>query len=295
MKDFKGKVAVVTGAASGIGFALSKRFAAEGMKVVLADIEERALSEAAERLEATGASILYVVTDVSKAEDVDKLAEKTVKTFGGVHVLCNNAGVLKGGVSWEAPLEDYAWHLGVNLWGVLHGIRRFIPIMIEQDVDAHIVNTSSISGLICTPYTAAYCVSKHAIVALSECLYHELALAGSKVKVSVLLPTAVVTSISSAERNRPDRYQPHYDKSSDIVDLVTAAAAESFKQGMAPEIVAEQVLNALREERFYIFTEGGDSDRWKNPIYSRLDDIRTFSNPTFSVPDDIAALLPSDQ
>jgi NAD(P)-dependent dehydrogenase (short-subunit alcohol dehydrogenase family) len=247
MKEFNGKVAVVTGAASGIGLALSERFAAEGMKVVMADIEEKALVEASEKLRATGAATLKVVTDVSKPEDVDELARKTINTFGGVHILCNNAGVFKLGPSWEIPLEDYAWMLGVNLFGVIHGIRSFMPILNEQGVEAHIVNTSSATGLFCTPYTAAYCLSKHAIIVLSECLYHELALSGSKVKVSVILPTAVVTNINSAERNCQDRFRPSYTVSSDISEIVAAAAAESINKGIAPATAADQVLQAIRE------------------------------------------------
>ena len=293
MKDFKGKVAVITGAASGIGFALSEKFATKGMKIVIADIDEKALDKAAERLSAKGAAVLPSVTDVSKADDVSELAKKTIKTYGSVHVLCNNAGVMRGGLSWEAPLEDYSWHLSVNLWGVIHGIRSFIPIMIEQDVESHVVNTSSMSGLTCTPYTAAYCLSKHAVVALSECIYHELTLSGSKIKVSVLLPTSVDTNINSSERNRPDRFKPRYSQNSNFADLVKAGATEAFKQGLAPEVVAEQVVKAIREERFYIFTEGGDSYRWRNVIKNRLDDLNAFRNPTFPVPEDMTSLLTS--
>ena len=291
MKKFRGKVAVVTGAASGIGLALSAKFASVGMKVVLADVEKRALVKAARMIEEKGAETLAVLTDVSRAEDVDTLARKTVNTFGGVHLLCNNAGVLKGGVAWEMALEDYAWHLGVDLWGVIHGIRSFMPIMIAQGVEAHIVNTSSQSGISCTPYTAAYCASKHAVVALSECLYHELSLSGYKIKVSVLLPTTVVTNIDNAERNRPGRFRPAHPVKSDMAaDLVKAGTAEAMKEGIAPSAVADQVLQAIRDERFYIFTEGGDSDRWRKVINTRLDDIRELRNPTFPVADELASV-----
>ena len=291
MKEFKGKVAVVTGAASGIGLALSKRFAAEGMKIVMADIEERALIEAGKKLRAKGATILQVVTDVSKPKDVDELARKTINTFGAVHILCNNAGVFRGGTSWEVPLEDYAWMLGVNLFGVIHGIRSFMPILSEQDVEAHIVNTSSSTGLFCTPYTAAYCLSKHAIIVLSECLYHELFLSGSKVKVSVLLPTAVVTNITGAERNRQNRFRPAYTVSSDIADIIAAATAESINKGIAPATVADQVMQAIREERFYILTGGVDVDSLRKMINNRLDDIRELRNPTFPIPDEMMHML----
>jgi NAD(P)-dependent dehydrogenase (short-subunit alcohol dehydrogenase family) len=291
MKDFRGKVAVVTGAASGIGLALAERFAAEGMKVVLADIEEEALRRAAEKLQAGGAEAVAVRTDVSKADDVDALAERTVRAFGGVHILCNNAGVMRGGQSWEVPLEDYAWHLGVNLWGVIHGIRSFMPILLKQEAEAHIVNTSSSSGLSCTPYTAAYNISKHAVVVLSECLYHELALSGSKIRVSVLLPTAVVTNINSAERNRPDRFKLTDTGNTDIVDMISAAAAESLAKGIAPSEVADQVVQAITEERFYILSGGADVDSLWGIIANRLDDVRELRNPTFPVPADMMHML----
>jgi NAD(P)-dependent dehydrogenase (short-subunit alcohol dehydrogenase family) len=241
-------------------------------------------------LRAKGATILQVVTDVSKPKDVDELARKTINTFGAVHILCNNAGVFRGRTSWEVPLEDYAWMLGVNLFGVIHGIRSFMPILSEQDVEAHIVNTSSSAGLFCAPYTAAYCLSKHGILALSECLYHELSLSGSKVKISVLLPTAVLTNITSAERNRQDRFRPAHIVSSDIADMIAAATAESVNKGIAPATVADQVMQAIREERFYILT-GGVDDSLRKMINNRLDDIRELRNPTFPIPNDMMHML----
>src|SRR5689334_1941764 len=174
MKDFAGKVAVVTGAASGIGRALADRCAQEGMKVVLADVEESALVRAADEFRATGAPILAVRTDVSKAEDVEALARKTVETFGGVHLLFNNAGVGAGTTAWETSLRDWEWVLGVNLWGVIHGLRSFVPIMLSQGSEGHIVNTASIAGLVLGPGLAAYKVSKHGVISLSETLYGEL-------------------------------------------------------------------------------------------------------------------------
>lgn len=280
MKDFKGKVAVVTGAASGIGLALAERFAAEGMKVVLSDIEENALQAAMEKVKATGAEAIAVRTDVSIADEVDALARKTIDTFGGVHIVCNNAGVIKGGQSWEMPIKDYEWVLGVNFWGVIHGIRSFMPILIEQDVEAHVVNTASSSGLNCTPYMAAYCSSKHAVVVLSECMYHELVLSGSKVKVSVLLPTAVATSIGSAERNRPDRFKHDDNRGADFADFITNAAKEATAKGIPPATAADQVIQAIRDERFYILSGGDDLKGLWGVILNRLDDIRELRNPT---------------
>jgi NAD(P)-dependent dehydrogenase (short-subunit alcohol dehydrogenase family) len=281
MKDFRGKVAVVTGAASGIGRALAERFAAEGMKVVLADAEEAALNEVSKKIEATGAETIAVLTDVSIAEDVDNLAQKTIEAFGSVHIVCNNAGVMKGGLSWETPLEDYEWHLGVNTWSVIHGIRSFMPILIKQDVEAAIINTASIAGITCSPYTAAYCLSKHAVVALSECLYHELALMGSKVKVTVLCPMAVVTNIDKSERNRPLRWKAASNGSSDIVDLVQMGLTEQLSKGITPEAMADKILQAIRDERFYIFSDTGDSNIFWRNINTRLDDICEGRNPTF--------------
>ncbi len=173
MRDFAGKVAVVTGAASGIGFGLASRFAEEGMRVVLADVEEPALEAAVTRLRERDFDVVGVLTDVSDADSVQALADKTLAHFGKVHVVCNNAGVGGGfGKIWEASLKDWQWALNVNLWGVIHGVRTFVPIMLEQGEDGHVVNTASIAGLV--PGTRVYSVTKHAVVALSEALYHNL-------------------------------------------------------------------------------------------------------------------------
>jgi NAD(P)-dependent dehydrogenase (short-subunit alcohol dehydrogenase family) len=190
MKGLGGKVAVVTGAASGIGRAMADRFAAEGMKVVLADVEKDALARAEAEMKAAGATVLAVPTDVSRAGDVEALARQTVDAFGAVHVLCNNAGVSPVmGASWELTEADWQWVLGVNLWGVLHGIRAFVPIMLKQDSEGHIVNTASMAGLVGGgPWWSTYGVAKHGVVNLSESLHRELAAAGSRVKVSVLCP-----------------------------------------------------------------------------------------------------------
>ena len=180
MKEFKGKVAVITGAASGIGRAIAERCAREGMKVVLADIEEEALSQAEEEMKAEGATVLAALTDVSKAGDVEALAQKTLDTFGAVHLLCNNAGVLPGrDFLWERTLNDWEWVLGVNLWGVIHGTRVFVPVMLEQGTECHIVNTASAAGLLSIPYLGIYNVTKHAVVALTETLHRELRLRGA--------------------------------------------------------------------------------------------------------------------
>ena len=207
MKEFQGKVAVVTGAASGIGRALAERCAKEEMKVVLADIEEQALMQASRDLAAQGAQVLAVPTDVSQAGEVETLARKAFETYSAVHLLFNNAGVGAGKSAWESSLADWEWVLGVNLWGVIHGIHFFVPRMLEQRSEGHIVNTASMAGLTYGPGQSIYKVSKHGVVSLSETLYYELALRGASLKVSVLCPGLVSTNILDAQRNRPARLQ----------------------------------------------------------------------------------------
>ena len=279
MKEFKDKVAVVTGAASGIGRAMAERFAAEGMKVVLADIEQGALAETEAELKARSAAVLAVPTDVSKGGDVEALAEKSIAAFGAVHVLCNNAGVAVGGVSWERTVADWEWGLGVNLWGVIHGIRVFVPIMLRQDTEGHIINTASMAGLVSLPLMSVYNVSKHAIVTLSEALHHELALSGAKVKASVLCPGWVNTRLMDSDRNRPS------DVLNDPAQEISDPAKEAFEQtirellvtGLTPEQVADHVFDAIRGEKFYVLTH----PEWKDMVRTRMEDILEERKPTF--------------
>jgi len=279
VKEFRDKVAVVTGAASGIGRAMAERFAAEGMKVVLADIEQGALVETEGELKAKSAAVLAVPTDVSKGGDVEALAKKSIDAFGAVHVLCNNAGVAVGGMSWERTVADWEWSLGVNLWGVIHGIRVFVPIMLRQDTEGHIVNTASMAGLVSLPLMSVYSVSKHAIVTLSEALHHELALSGAKVKVSVLCPGWVDTRLMDSDRNRPS------DVLNDPTQEISNPAKEAFEQtvrellvtGLAPEQVADDVLDAIRDEKFYVLTH----PEWKDRVRTRMEDILEERNPVF--------------
>lgn len=278
MKDLKGKVAVVTGGASGIGRAMAERFAAEGMKVVLADIEEGALTRAESEMRATGATVASKRTDVSRGEDVEALAGFTIDTFGAVHVVCNNAGVGVGGVTWQQTVKDWEWVLGVNLWGVIHGIRAFVPIMLQQGDECHVVNTASGAGLHTRPWLAMYCASKHAVVALSESLYHELSLTGSKVKVSVLCPAVVNTRISESERNRPDvlRDAAGAGVPAQQMQAMEQAFRALLATGLPPEQVADAVVGAIRDERFYIITH----EETKGRVSARLNDIIAGRNPT---------------
>jgi NAD(P)-dependent dehydrogenase (short-subunit alcohol dehydrogenase family) len=275
MKDFKSKVAVITGAASGIGRALAERCAREGMKVVLADVEPGALAEVEASLQAGGGTALAVRTDVSQAKDVEALAQKTLEAFGAVHLLCNNAGVATSGTAWESSLTDWEWLIGVNLWGVIHGVRTFAPIMLAQDLECHVVNTASMSGLVSFPRTSVYAVTKHAVVTLSEILHRDLAGHGGKVKVSVLCPGLVKTQIVDSARNRPERLA-----ATAPMGPVEAAGWETLRRqmqtGMPPAQVADAVFQAIREERFYILTH----PEGKGWIRTRMEDILQERNPT---------------
>jgi len=282
MREFAGRVAVVTGAASGIGRALAERFGREGMKVVLADVEGEALSAAAKALEGDGIEALAVVTDVSSADDVSALAEKTLEAFGGVHVVCNNAGVFTGGPSWEAPLSDYEWVLGVNVWGVIHGIRSFVPILLDQGEDGHVVNTASMAAVTSAPLSGAYFASKHAVLSLSETLHHELTSRGAKIGVSALCPEVIATRIGESGRNRPEHLARKDGDDSPERDLVEGAIQAAVQQGIPPSQLAERVLDAIREQRFYILSEEGDP--WRGACHQRLDDIRAGRNPSLAVP-----------
>ncbi len=278
MKEFKGNVAVITGAASGIGRAMAERCAQEGMKVVLADIEEKALAQTEEEMRTAGAAVLAVLTDVSKASDVKALAQKTLDAFGAVHLLCNNAGVQAGDSIWESTLADWEWVMGVNLWGVIHGVRVFVPIMLEQDTECHIVNTASLVGLMSYPGGGIYKVTKHGIVTLSETLYHELKQRGAKVRVSVLCPGSVNTRIIDAGRNRPTELQnaPVEEKPSREDVMRFQAWQQAIQEGMPPHQVADCVFKAISEDKFYVLTD----PETKPMVRLRMEDILQERNPT---------------
>jgi NAD(P)-dependent dehydrogenase (short-subunit alcohol dehydrogenase family) len=263
MDDLEGKVAVVTGAASGIGRALADRWATEGMKVVLADVEEGPLHAARDELDAGGADVLAVRTDVSDAAQVDALAAATLDHFGGVHLVCNNAGVGGGGQLWEAGLDEWDWVLGVNLMGVVHGIRAFVPHLVAQD-EGHVVNTASVAGFAYAPMMGPYNASKAAVVAISETLKAELAMQGSKVGVSALCPGWVNTRIHESDRNRPGGPQP-----SDELTAGRAMLGEILKGGKQPDEVANLVAAAVREGTGHVFT----GDEWIQLVRNRFDTV----------------------
>jgi NAD(P)-dependent dehydrogenase (short-subunit alcohol dehydrogenase family) len=283
MKELSGKVAVVTGAASGIGRALARRFGTKGMKLVIADVEAAGLDEAAAELRADGVETCALVTDVSQADQVSALAERSLDAFGGVHVVCNNAGVFAGGLTWETPISDYEWVLGVNTWGVIHGVRSFVPILLEQGEEAHVVNTASMAAVTASPLSAAYNMSKHAVLSLSETLYLELQQRQTPIGVSVLCPELIATRIGYAERNRPEHLaRKDEDVASPERDLVEGAIREFVSRGGAPEIIAARVLDAIRTERFYVLSD--DDDAWRQACNVRLEDIRLGRNPTLATP-----------
>jgi NAD(P)-dependent dehydrogenase (short-subunit alcohol dehydrogenase family) len=269
MKEFRDKVAVITGAASGIGRSIAERCVQEGMKVVLADIEEAALIQTANELKATGASVLPVRTDVSKANDVEALAQQTLSTFGSIHLLVNNAGVGSGSTIWESSLADWQWVLGVNLCGVIHGLRTFVPIMLKQDIECQIVNMASLAGLLPYHPSAPYQISKHGIISLSEHLYHSLAQRQAKIKVCVVCPGGVSTRLVDAARNRPTELRNPTDDPSFVQPLVDEGRRQGIQSRLPPQKVADDVFKAIREEQFYVLTHPNF-----NPlVQTRMDDI----------------------
>jgi NAD(P)-dependent dehydrogenase (short-subunit alcohol dehydrogenase family) len=271
MKIFKNKVAVVTGGASGIGRAIAERCIQERMKVVLADVEQPALDQAEQELKAKGATILAVKTDVSNIEDMEALAEKTLAAFGAVHLLFNNAGVGTGSAAWESSLADWQWVIRVNLWGVIHGIHVFVPILLAQDTECYIVNTASIAGLLPYHPSAPYLVTKHAVVALTEHLYHSLAEKYTKVKVSVLCPGWVDTRIMDSERNRPIELQNKQVSKATNPELeaITQEMRQAANDGMSPRQVTDHVFKAIQSEQFYILTH----PEFNPVIQKRMEDV----------------------
>lgn len=288
MKEFKGKVAVITGGASGIGRAIADRCVQEGMHVVLADVEEGSLATAERELKASGANVLAVKTDVSKRAEVERLARQSFDTFGQVHLLFNNAGVAAGAVPWEATWNDWEWVMGVNLWGVIHGVKVFTPLMLAQNTECHIVNTSSAAGLIVGSGSAPYAVTKHAVVALSESMFLALEQKKSQVKVSVLCPGVVRTNIFNVERNRPPELRNEPVPLSPEMQAGQAAFRAVMERGMPPARVADAVFDAIQNEQFYIFSH----PEWMELVQLRMEKLIKLENPENPLPAVMRILAP---
>jgi NAD(P)-dependent dehydrogenase (short-subunit alcohol dehydrogenase family) len=280
MQDFEGKVAVVTGAASGMGRAMAERFASEGMKVVLADVEEPVLEATVTELKHKEYDVLGVRTDVSKQESVEALADRAIEAYGKVHIVCNNAGVGgERGTIWEETQKAWDYMMGVNFWGVVHGIRVFVPRMLEHGEPGHIVNTASIAAL--GPGWGIYGVTKHAVIAMTEWLTQNLQMVDANIKASVLCPSGVATNITSTWRNRPPELQedPSTPPSAEELRLrrYRQRMTEAVAAGKQPAEIAEIVLDAIKNEDFYILTHP-EQEEWR--VRSRAEMIVSRKGPT---------------
>jgi NAD(P)-dependent dehydrogenase (short-subunit alcohol dehydrogenase family) len=276
VRDFEGRVAVVTGAASGIGLGMVQAFADAGMKVVLSDVRADALEAATQTLRDRGATVESVVTDVRDPEAVQQLADRALDTFGAVHVLCNNAGVASSNsLVWEAPLAEWDWHLGTMVMGTVHGLRSFVPILLEQGEEGHVVNTASMGGLITGSHSeAVYMTAKHGVVALSEGLQDQLASVSDKVKCSVLCPAFVTSDVfDNYESLRPESVRSHLATGEGR--QMVAGMKHFLGTGMPAREAGEIVLQAIREERFYILTH----PEWASMVEGRMRGILDGTDP----------------
>jgi NAD(P)-dependent dehydrogenase (short-subunit alcohol dehydrogenase family) len=275
MQDLTGRIAVVTGGASGIGRGMGEAFLERGMKVVLADVEAGALTTTVAELAAKG-EVIGVECDVSNADSVARLRDEALARFGAVHVLCNNAGVAGaagGRATWEAPQSDWDWVMGVNVMGVIYGIRHFVPVMIEQGEPAHVVNTASMAGLI--HGMGIYGVSKHAVVALSESMFSELGARGHSIGVSVLCPGFVRTRILESERNRPEAPRPDPGPQRPESEVMRAIVSKLIEEGTDPIEVGRLVADSIEKKRFYVVPHPD----WMNVVENRMQRILAEEDP----------------
>ena len=279
IQDFNGKTAVLTGAGSGFGLECARIGAARGMNLVLVDVQQDALDRAQAEMEAAGAQVLARRVDVSKADQMESLAQAVQERFGAPHFVFNNAGVGAGGLVWESSVADWEWVLGVNVWGVVHGVRLFTPMMLtaaakDPSYRGHIVNTASMAGLLTPPNMGVYNVSKHAVVSLTETLYQDLALVTDQIGASLLCPYFVATGINNSERNRPGALPAgELTKSQLIGQAMTAKAVSSGKVSAAD--VAGKVFDAIAANQFYVFSH----PKALGNVKSRMDSIVSITNP----------------
>jgi NAD(P)-dependent dehydrogenase (short-subunit alcohol dehydrogenase family) len=282
MHDLANRTAWITGAASGIGLALAHRLAAERVKLVLVDIEQAPLAAAEAALRAIGASVLAIRADVSSATEMAAAAERAFATFGTIHILCNNAGVGGGGgPMWQLSDSDWTWTIDVNLRGVTHALRLLLPRLIESGEEGHVVNTASIAGLTSTPFMGPYTATKHAVVALSECLAKELELTGAKVGVSVLCPGFVKTQINTSHRNRPGAGTSAPRPLSPAAAKFAQVLDQLVQSGIPAEQVADEVVRAIREPRFYILTHPEMKPQIEHRMHQILEEKQPGIDPLF--------------
>lgn len=275
MQDFNDKVAVITGAASGIGRALASHCVTRGMSVVLADINQQALDQLRQEFSGQGAKVLAVLTDVADPSAVDALADQAYREFGQVDLLFNNAGVLISGFSWERSVEDWQWILNINVMGVVHGIRSFVPRMLAQNTEAHIVNTSSLAGLLAAPLMGPYTVSKQAVVALTETLHYELESIGAKLRASVLCPGPIATDIAGSGSDREGVSIISEEANQQLMGFLT----DGIAAGLAPTDCAQLVFKAIEQRQFWIFTHEDFKPEYQRRVASVINNV----NPQYQL------------
>ena len=254
MDSFRGRTAVITGAAGGLGAGLARQAAAEGMAAVITDVDADGLARTEAELREDGAEVLAKAVDVSRFEEVEELAVAARQRFGAVHLLCNNAGVLADGISWERELADWRWSFDVNVFGVLHGIRAFLPQMLQQGEPGHIVNTASLGGLLASPFLGPYTAAKHAVVAISQTLYYELGAADAQVGISALCPGPIATGIWQSERVRPVKYGSSVPPASAAERSFRETVSAALPDTLSPAEAAVQVFEGVQAGKFWLFT-----------------------------------------
>ena len=286
MRDFAGKVGVVTGAGSGFGREFARIGAQLGMKLSLADIQPEALAATVDELRGRGAQVIGETIDVSRGADVERLKQRTLDAYGAVHLLFNNAGVASGGLVWENSVKDWEWVLGVNLWGVIHGVRSFVPVMLAQGDECHVINTASVAGLLSPQLMGVYNVSKHGVVTLTETLYQDLRVAGARIGVSLLCPAFVPTGIAQSHRNRPAELHDGAAPTASMIASQKASEKAVSSGRISAAEVARMTFDAIRENRFYVITH----PKILTSVELRLQDVIAQRNPSdpFSFRPDVA-------